>query len=301
MNVGSEKGQKLLAKYAKNVEEALARDTQLVGQKKQEIMAKTEQKLEIAPELIPEMIGKFYADNAFWEKHAEKCFSCGSCVFVCPTCYCFDVKDNPDLSLQKGRRTRTWDGCLLEDFAKIASGENFRPTRPTRYRHRYFKKYKYLFDRFGFLACVGCGRCGSNCLPNIANPVDLFNDMYHDSQTKGLQLTEAPTPEVKLQTISKADFVPKLATIVKKQPMTAMETLFEIKLDDGSTLGHKPGQFVEVSIYGIGEAPISISSPPTQKGSFEFCVRKLGNVTQKLHQLNVGDKVGIQRTIRKRV
>ncbi len=47
--------------------------------------------------------------------------------------------------------------------------------------------------------------------------------------------------------------------------MTALETLFEIKLDDGSDLNHKPGQFVEVSVFGIGEAPISLSSPPTKK------------------------------------
>jgi NAD(P)H-flavin reductase len=76
--------------------------------------------------------------------------------------------------------------------------------------------------------------------------------------------------------------------------MTSFETLFEIKLDDGSVLGHDPGQFVEVSIFGVGEAPISISSPPTKKESFELCVRRLGNVTNKIHGLKVGDKVGIR-------
>ncbi len=76
--------------------------------------------------------------------------------------------------------------------------------------------------------------------------------------------------------------------------MTALETLFEIKLDDESGLNHKPGQFVEVSVFGIGEAPISLSSSPTKKDTFEICVRKLGNVTSKLHTLNAGDKVGIR-------
>ena len=144
INIGSPKGEQLLDKYAKNVDNALARDIQLVGQKKREIMAMTQQKLDFPPELIPEMLSKSYGESTFWEKHSEKCLACGSCVLVCPTCYCFDVKDNPDLSLEHGERVRTWDGCLLEDFAKIASGENFRPTRPTRYRHRYFKKGKYL-------------------------------------------------------------------------------------------------------------------------------------------------------------
>jgi sulfite reductase subunit B len=294
INIGSDKGEQLLDKFAQNVDNALARDIQLVGQKKREIMAMTQQKLDFSPELIPEMLSRIYEDSMFWEKHSEKCLACGSCVLVCPTCYCFDVKDNPDLSLEQGERIRTWDGCLLEDFAKIASGENFRPTRPTRYRHRYFKKGKYLYDRFGFISCVGCGRCSSNCLPDIANPVNLFNDMYHETINSGVQVTAVSAPEIKIQSEGNIDYVPRLATVIKKKPMTANEILFEIKLDDDSVLGHKPGQFVEVSVFGIGEAPISISSSPTKKDTFELCVRKLGNVTTKMHTLKVGDKVGIR-------
>jgi NAD(P)H-flavin reductase/NAD-dependent dihydropyrimidine dehydrogenase PreA subunit len=294
INIGSDKGEQLLDKFAQNVDNALARDIQLVGQKKREIMVMTQQKLDFSPELIPEMLSRIYEDSMFWEKHSEKCLACGSCVLVCPTCYCFDVKDNPDLSLEQGERIRTWDGCLLEDFAKIASGENFRPTRPTRYRHRYFKKGKYLYDRFGFISCVGCGRCSSNCLPDIASPVNLFNDMYHETINSGVQVTAVSAPEIKIQSEGNIDYVPRLATIIKKKPMTANEILFEIKLDDDSVLGHKPGQFVEVSVFGIGEAPISISSSPTKKNTFELCVRKLGNVTTKMHTLKVGDKVGIR-------
>jgi len=293
ISVGSKKGGDLLAKYAKNVSGAFARDIQLVGQKKREIFNMAQQKLDFPPELIPEMLKKTYEESGFWEEHSEKCLACGSCVLVCPTCYCFDVKEEMDLSLEQGERIRTWDGCLLEDFAKVASGENFRATRPTRYRHRYFKKGKYLFDKFGFISCVGCGRCSSNCLPDIANPVKLLNDMYRETSVTGAQMA-ATTPEVNIQTEGNIDYVPKLATIIKKVPMTANETLFELKLDDSTELGHKPGQFVEVSVFGIGEAPISLSSSPTKKESFEICVRKLGNVTTKLHMLQVGDKVGIR-------
>lgn len=294
VTVGSLKGGELLSKYAKNVTSALARDIQLVGQKKREIVNMSKQKFDFPTEMIPELLKETYEESGFWENHSEKCLACGSCVLVCPTCYCFDVKDNPDLALESVERVRTWDGCLLEDFAKIASGENFRPTRPTRYRHRYFKKGKYLFDRFGFISCVGCGRCSSNCLPNIANPVDLFNDMYHETRSMGVQLAPASTPDVNIESEGHIDYVPKLATITKKVQMTANETLFEIKMDDGSELGHKPGQFAEISVFGIGEAPISISSPPTKRGSFEICVRKVGNVTNKLHTLKVGEKVGVR-------
>lgn len=295
ISVGSQKGGELLAKYAKNITDALARDIQSVGQKKREIVNMSQQKFDFPPELIPELLKKTYEESDFWEEHSEKCLACGSCVLVCPTCYCFDVKDNMDLSLAQGERVRTWDGCLLEDFAKIASGENFRSTKPTRYRHRYFKKGKYLFDRFGFISCVGCGRCSSNCLPDIANPVKLFNDMYQEAQNMGgAQVVAVATPEVNIQTEGNIDYVPRLATIVKKEPMTANEMFFEIKLDDGSDIGHTPGQFVEISVFGVGEAPISLSSPPTKKGTFEICVRKAGNVTSKLHTLNVGDRVGVR-------
>jgi NAD(P)H-flavin reductase/formate hydrogenlyase subunit 6/NADH:ubiquinone oxidoreductase subunit I len=294
INVGSSKGEALLYKYAKNITPALARDIQIAGQKKQEVWKMVQQKLDFPAELIPELLSASYSKSGFWESHSEKCLACGSCVLVCPTCYCFDVKDYPDLTLEQGERIRTWDGCLLEDFAKIASGENFRATRPTRYRHRYFKKGKYLFDRFGFISCVGCGRCSSNCLPDIANPVNLFNDMYRESQNSGQLPSSAAQPDVSISTEGNIDYVPKLGTIVKKVPMTSFETLFEIKLDDSSELGHEPGQFVEVSVFGIGEAPISISSSPTKKKTFELCVRKLGNVTRSLHNLDVGAKVGIR-------
>jgi sulfite reductase subunit B len=294
VNIGSKKGEDLLEKFAKNLTKALARDIQSVGQKKREIMSMSQQKFDFETEQIPELLSKSYEKSEFWEKHAEPCLACGSCVLVCPTCYCFDVKDNPALSLKEGERIRTWDGCLLEDFAKVASGENFRPTRSARYRHRYFKKGKYLFDRFGFVSCVGCGRCSSNCLPDIANPVNLFNDMYHDVLNSGVDVITPTAPEIEIQIEENIDYVPKLATIVKKVPLTHNEMFFEIKLDDGSNLNHKPGQFVQVSVFGVGEAPISVTSSPTKKGSFELCVRKIGSLTTKLHTLNVGDKVGIR-------
>lgn len=55
-------------------------------------------------------------------------------------------------------------------------------------------------------------------------------------------------------------YLPSLAEIVRTEQLTKMEKLFEIKLQNGQELGHQPGQFVEVSLFGIGEAPISVSS-----------------------------------------
>jgi NAD(P)H-flavin reductase len=75
--------------------------------------------------------------------------------------------------------------------------------------------------------------------------------------------------------------------------MNDTELYIHLSMNDGP-LEYKPGQFTEVSVAGIGEAPISISSSPTQKGGFELVVRKIGNVTNKIHELAAGDNLGIR-------
>ncbi|MDO8736525.1 MAG: FAD/NAD(P)-binding protein [Thermoleophilia bacterium] len=54
------------------------------------------------------------------------------------------------------------------------------------------------------------------------------------------------------------------------------------------------GQFMQVSLLGIGEAPISICSPPTIRGTFEICVREAGNLTGALHRLRQGDTLWVR-------
>ncbi len=55
-----------------------------------------------------------------------------------------------------------------------------------------------------------------------------------------------------------------------------------------------PGQFVELSLPGLGEVPISICSSPMRIGFFELCIRKAGRVTEKIHALKPGDIIGIR-------
>ncbi|MFH1874490.1 MAG: FAD/NAD(P)-binding protein [Pseudomonadota bacterium] len=89
-------------------------------------------------------------------------------------------------------------------------------------------------------------------------------------------------------------YLPELAVINRAEMLTATERFFEIEFKSGRDLDHKPGQFVEVSVFGVGEAPISVSSSPTQKGMFELAVRKVGNVTTALHNLKIGSTLGIR-------
>jgi sulfhydrogenase subunit gamma (sulfur reductase) len=90
-------------------------------------------------------------------------------------------------------------------------------------------------------------------------------------------------------------YLPEMMRIIQVVQMTALEKLFTIELPDARPLGNKPGQFVEVSMLGVGEAPISVSSSPSRSvGTFEICVRKVGDVTAALHSLQVGDWIGIR-------
>lgn len=88
--------------------------------------------------------------------------------------------------------------------------------------------------------------------------------------------------------------LPRIADLARVETLSDKEKVFEFKLTDGKELGHKPGQFVELSIFGVGEAPISVSSSPTRKGSFELAVRATGSVTNALHKMEKGAQVGIR-------
>lgn len=87
---------------------------------------------------------------------------------------------------------------------------------------------------------------------------------------------------------------PEKATIVSTRELTETEKLFEIEFDSGKSLNHKPGQFIELYLPGIGEAPFSVSSSPTKEGPFELCIRAIGNVTNALHARGSGTKIGIR-------
>lgn len=136
-------------------------------------------RLACRPEELPALMEKSF-DSPLWQEMSDTCFSCGSCVTVCPSCFCFDVQDDADWNLEGGTRARRWDGCMLCDFALVAGGHNFRKQRDQRYRHRFFRKASYLPARCGFVGCVGCGRCILACTAKIANPVEVYNRLLED-------------------------------------------------------------------------------------------------------------------------
>lgn len=109
-------------------------------------------------------------DLPIWEHTAERCLSCRACAYLCPTCRCFDVRDEPVRSIngsQEYERIRVWDSCASESYRKIAGGHNPRKAKTERLRNRLFCKFDYYPEQYGPMACTGCGRCIEHCPVNI--------------------------------------------------------------------------------------------------------------------------------------
>ena len=62
----------------------------------------------------------------------------------------------------------------------------------------------------------------------------------------------------------------------------------------GEVFDYRPGQFGEVTVFGVGEAPISITSSPVNKGYLELTIAEVGKVTRALHLKQEGDTIGFR-------
>ena len=105
-------------------------------------------------------------DALFWEDVAFACINCGTCTYVCPTCWCFDIQD--ENYKNQGVRMRNWDSCMYPLFTLHAAGHNPRGTKTHRVRQRFMHKLKYYVDKYdNGIQCVGCARCIRLCPVNI--------------------------------------------------------------------------------------------------------------------------------------
>jgi|Deesub1362A_J573_1020465.scaffolds.fasta_scaffold01672_10 ferredoxin len=105
-------------------------------------------------------------EHPHWEDVARRCLSCTNCTQVCPTCFCWDARDLPDLSGETAGRERVWDSCFNPDYAYVVGGSS-RPSVRSRYRQWLTHKLGTWMEQFGTLGCVGCGRCITWCPAGI--------------------------------------------------------------------------------------------------------------------------------------
>lgn len=177
ITIASDKGKAFVAKYFDTEALDKAEIEKYIAKKEAGFAGKKPWKdLDSLPDIMQQN-----KEHKVWDEEGAKCLSCGSCIMVCPTCYCFDVADELALSLNKGERIRRWDACMLSSFAEVAGGENFREHAKNRLHHRIGRKFDYLMRKHNQSVCVGCGRCVRACLANIS-PKHIAEEITGDKE-----------------------------------------------------------------------------------------------------------------------
>jgi len=238
-------------------------------------------------------------DNEIWKEISKQCIGCTGCTSVCPTCTCFNIVEEEGCYGEKCR-IRYWDSCQSDSFTRNAGGHNPR-NEVSRVRYRIYDKLKYIEERFGFKGCTGCGRCINVC-PSFIDIIEIASKLKQeykldmeakkqDDAASGFEIH----PRGSGHNCENA-YKPQIAVIKDIIQETGNIKRFIIQYED-KTLHENykfTGQFFEITIFGVGEIAISIPFGPSQKDYFDFCVKKAGRVTSAMHELKIGDKVGLR-------
>jgi sulfhydrogenase subunit beta (sulfur reductase) len=159
----TEKGEALLEKMegGKGAEESEIEEAGNLASLAEEKFTSTVPTEQLKDKVITELF-----DAPFWEEVAFACINCGTCTYLCPTCWCFDIQD--EVMGEVSDRIRCWDSCMFPLFTLHGSGHNPREKKFQRVRQRFMHKLKYYVDKYkDGVQCSGCGRCVRYCPVNI--------------------------------------------------------------------------------------------------------------------------------------
>ncbi|MEG2338370.1 MAG: 4Fe-4S dicluster domain-containing protein [Clostridium sp.] len=308
-----EKGQEIID----SIKDLLTVADESYVEKKEDTRKHVEEKftLDIDLDMIEEVMQHTF-DNPIWKQHANHCIQCTGCTTVCPTCTCFNVIDEDHDN--EGSRFRCWDSCQTSSFTRNAGDHN--PRDPVaQVRYRILDKMKYIPERYGYKGCTGCGRCIDVCpaFIDIVETVNKIQEDYKDGITHKLNGIDHYVNEGEefhhpihieerkhhhINGKCEDVYIPDIAIIkeiidetrdIKRfvlqfEDITVHERLHELIADKAI------GQFYEITIFGVGEIAISIPFGDFKKDTFEFYVKRVGKVTKALHNMKVGDKLGLR-------
>lgn len=119
----------------------------------------------IEPQMLKyrDALRKTYKKEIWDDDLGARCIECGKCTLVCPTCFCFDIKDQPNMIDNGGVRKRSWGACFYNDFSEVGGGHKFLKTTAERIHFWYYHKFVRIPDQLQIMGCVGCGRCAKAC------------------------------------------------------------------------------------------------------------------------------------------
>ena len=83
-------------------------------------------------------------------------------------------------------------------------------------------------------------------------------------------------------------YLPTVHKLLFIEKVTELEWLFRVEYKNGKV---NAGQFMQVSLPGVGESPISVANFDLKEGYLDFLIRKVGKVTDKIFELKAGDRI----------
>jgi NAD(P)H-flavin reductase/Fe-S-cluster-containing hydrogenase component 2 len=215
-------------------------------------------------------------------------------------------RDGAALVEQSGRE-RQWLSCFSAEHGRI-HGFDPRPRTLDRYRQWVTHKLGGWVAQFAESGCTGCGRCIAWCPVGI----DLVEEVraITESPEKGEEHDDRPAPRARPVAMpSRAgavapsqrreeDLTPRVARVraVRRETHDVVTLVLDDPLLGADELGQHgvtrpwPGRFQMLSVPGVGESAISLSSA----FAVEHTVRAVGPVSRALCALRPGDELGVR-------
>ncbi|MBT3689758.1 4Fe-4S dicluster domain-containing protein, partial [bacterium] len=100
-------------------------------------------------------------DDKLWDELGKICIACGKCSQVCPTCFCFDLEDEPQNN--SIIRKRSCSNCFHPEFTELAGGASYTGSVKEKLIFWYEHKFVRIPKEYNVPGCVGCNRCSEVC------------------------------------------------------------------------------------------------------------------------------------------